>query len=306
MIDFKTYEEQIEILKNRNLIIDNEKSAKKILALHNYYNVINGYKDIFLKKGINPETFNKGTHFNEIVAIHQFDKCLKNELLRPLALIERTVKSVISYEFSKAHPNHDYLNINNFDNTNIVGCSRLMTKLNKVKISAINDLNPMIMHYHTKYNAIPLWVFVNLLTFGTVSKFFNFMKQSEKSNVCKRISSIIGYSIFPDEMENTIKILVLLRNNCAHDQRIYDFNSGALFVSQKNPLLKEYSISTPKNDLFGAIACLKILSEDYSFNLLKSNLNNTYRDISQKIISIAPEQFSLASGIPQDFLAEQL
>lgn len=42
--EYKTFEQQIEILKNRNLIINDETMAKEILTIHNYYNVINGYK----------------------------------------------------------------------------------------------------------------------------------------------------------------------------------------------------------------------------------------------------------------------
>ena len=45
---FKTLEEQVDLLKNRGLKV--EQSDKKILEIENYYNVINGYKDLFLKK----------------------------------------------------------------------------------------------------------------------------------------------------------------------------------------------------------------------------------------------------------------
>ncbi len=38
----KTYEEQLEILKKRNLKILDEKRAKKILSVENYYALING------------------------------------------------------------------------------------------------------------------------------------------------------------------------------------------------------------------------------------------------------------------------
>ena len=39
MIDFKTYEEQIEIIKKRGLLIEDEQYAKQQLALYNYYNI---------------------------------------------------------------------------------------------------------------------------------------------------------------------------------------------------------------------------------------------------------------------------
>ena len=41
---FKTYREQLDILRSRNLIIENEERAIDILRRVNYYNLINGYK----------------------------------------------------------------------------------------------------------------------------------------------------------------------------------------------------------------------------------------------------------------------
>jgi len=50
---FKTYKEQIAILKKRNLKIEDEAKAEDILSKINYYNIINGYKYIFLKRDLN-------------------------------------------------------------------------------------------------------------------------------------------------------------------------------------------------------------------------------------------------------------
>lgn len=48
MKKFKTYDEQIELLKTRGLKIDDENFALNKLQEDNYYNIINGYKDLFL------------------------------------------------------------------------------------------------------------------------------------------------------------------------------------------------------------------------------------------------------------------
>ena len=46
--EFKTINEQIEILKMRGLVFDNEEFAKEKLLETNYYNTINGYKKLFI------------------------------------------------------------------------------------------------------------------------------------------------------------------------------------------------------------------------------------------------------------------
>lgn len=42
---FKTYNEQISILKSRNVYIKNEVTVKQCLTDISYYSLINGYKD---------------------------------------------------------------------------------------------------------------------------------------------------------------------------------------------------------------------------------------------------------------------
>lgn len=44
---FKTYNEQISILKSRNVYIKNEETVKQCLTDISYYSLINGYKDLF-------------------------------------------------------------------------------------------------------------------------------------------------------------------------------------------------------------------------------------------------------------------
>ena len=49
MKEFKTVNEQIELLKSRNLTILDEEKARENLMLYGYYEIVNGYKDVLLK-----------------------------------------------------------------------------------------------------------------------------------------------------------------------------------------------------------------------------------------------------------------
>ena len=62
MKEFKTFNQQLTILRNRGMIVPTDGSPKRFLEQENYYNVINGYKDLFLCKdaqgnAITPETY---------------------------------------------------------------------------------------------------------------------------------------------------------------------------------------------------------------------------------------------------------
>ena len=71
MKEFKTLDEQINLLNERGVIINDITDAKKKLLTNNYYNVINGYKEPFLKDNIN---YRDGTTFDEILSIMKFPK----------------------------------------------------------------------------------------------------------------------------------------------------------------------------------------------------------------------------------------
>ena len=84
--EFKTIEEQIEILKNRNLIVD-EIQAKKVFKENNYYYVINGYKDLFIDKSKSEETYIQNVNLNEIYSLYKFDIDLRIIFLQYIGFI---------------------------------------------------------------------------------------------------------------------------------------------------------------------------------------------------------------------------
>lgn len=309
MIDFKTYEEQITILKGRNLIIENESAAIDFIAANNYYNVINAYKSVFIKTGVTPETFIDGTTFSDIISLYAFDKHIRLVFSEYLIEVERTFKSVIAYEFSKAHPCHDldYTNINNFDITNEpIESSKLATGLyNRLQGERLSS-NKMICHYIQHYaGRVPLWVFANVMSFGTVSKFFMCMKENDKRSVAKNLSTILHKNVQFNDINNSIKILVLLRNKAAHDQRIYDFSSERLVVSHNNVLMQAYHITKPKNDLFGAIGCMYDFMDQDLFEHFKNLIKDAVKKLYQAVNNTIAQKIVTATGIPKSFFKKQ-
>ncbi|MCT3124669.1 hypothetical protein [Lactococcus lactis] len=44
---FLTYKQQIKLMRRKRVLISDEKYAREVLSSISYYNIINGYKDIF-------------------------------------------------------------------------------------------------------------------------------------------------------------------------------------------------------------------------------------------------------------------
>lgn len=67
---FKTYNELINLLKTRNVYIEDEDYAKRYLSEYSYYGLINGYKSLYVvdenDKFVNPIPFKEFVIFTPL------------------------------------------------------------------------------------------------------------------------------------------------------------------------------------------------------------------------------------------------
>lgn len=109
-------------------------------------------------------------------ALYQFDRVLRNIFFRYILEVETNIKSLISYYFSEAHGHKNFLVYSNF-NTSLRDSNTKITALiaEIQRQLASRSTDPSIAHYLNRHGYIPLWVLNNILTLGTISKFFSLM-----------------------------------------------------------------------------------------------------------------------------------
>ena len=94
--EFKTIEEQIEILRSRGLSIQDDEQTKQFLLYHNYYR-ISGYS-LTLRRN---DVFYPNSSMQNVMDIYAFDHEMRHLLLKYIEIIEVKVKSVYAYELPK-------------------------------------------------------------------------------------------------------------------------------------------------------------------------------------------------------------
>ena len=62
---FKTYDELIELMVSRNILVSDRSFAKRALSNMSYYTLVNGYKNTFLSVN-GSDVFVPGTKFEEL------------------------------------------------------------------------------------------------------------------------------------------------------------------------------------------------------------------------------------------------
>ncbi len=242
---FKTYDEQIDLLVKRGLIVDDRDKAIQILKKENYYNLINGYNDLFLANTQPEECYKKGANFVEVFALYDFDRVLRELLLIELLRIEKCIRTTITHVFS-SHYGHDhrtYLDPAHFNTRNEVNqknTQEIIDDLQKL-IQSHSSNHKAIAHYLDKHKYIPLWVLSAVITFGTLNKFFTQLQLAKK----QEITAAFNLSI--REFEPFLYILSSFRNKCAHGERIYYYaKDGAKprFIPELN---YHHRLHIPKN-----------------------------------------------------------
>ena len=247
-----TIEEQIELLKNREVVIEDENFAKKILRIYNYY-FVTGYLHPYKTS----DDKYKNISFNEIATQIKFDMRLREICMYALDIIEKGLKTIIAYEFS-----------HNYENGNIAYAyslyflndedkhTRLMEHYN-VSLNNNKEL-PYVKHNMKTYGILPTWVAIELFTLGNIEKFFSMLDTNTK----KKIEDIIGFP--KNKIQNWIENLRIFRNMVAHNQRLYNFS--ILSMPKK---AKEYNKQTGK--IFDYVIVMKYLfldNEDWNTYVL--------------------------------------
>lgn len=277
--DFKTYNEQIDLLRSKGLTIYDEDFALTKLKDISYFALINGYKEIF--KNNKNSYYIAQASFEDIVKLFNFDEELRSLLLRYILKIERKMKSFISYYFSQKYPNcKDYLEETNYNYSVIKNRNDIKKLIGELETSLSSKKYSYIRHYHVNHNGdIPLWVLVNSLSFGKISHFYALSQQGIQQQISNEFSKISNA-----ELGNMLSVLALFRNVCAHNERLFNYKSKQAL--KNNRILNTLKIPHKgtnyvcgDNDLFSIVVCFKSL-------LNKEDFDSFYKQLKEIIFSI--------------------
>lgn len=305
---YKDINEQIELLKQKNILIKNEKNAEEILLRENYYNVISGYKDVFIDiknlKKDKAEVYATETYFEEIYAVYKFDRQLRNIMLKYISIIETNVKSYISNIFSKKYGTKDYLIPENF-NVNEVNKKRFDDFLRKINSNLERNIDNYkdIKICKQEYGDVPLWMLSTIITFGNITKFYIFMKQEDKKQVAKM------FNIKHQDMPIFLKMLNIIRNVSAHNNVLfnikldikYPIKSTSYYHDKLNIKNENGEYLGGINDILSIVIILKRFLQQEEYLHFVKELEESINDVKKQLDIESFENFLEDMGIPKEY-----
>lgn len=295
---FKTIDDQVDILRARGLVINDEEKVRDILFRENYF-FISGYRHMFTEPGSRSK-FLDGTSFEELYAVFSFDRRIRNTFFKNILIVENNIKSIISYHLSKKYgfKEKDYLNPDNFTQDKLAD-RQVNDILNKVRrqIRVNGRKHTATMHYIDNYGYIPMWILVKVLSFGTMAEFYGILKREDQQSIAS------AYGLDAETLEIYLTILANFRNVCAHEDILYDHRTQRMIPDCKyhnmlNINMVEDIYEYGKNDLFCLVIMLKFLLREDDFNDLISELRYEVEILDEIVDTVSLESILNKIGFP--------
>ncbi|WP_455720376.1 Abi family protein [Agathobacter sp.] len=299
---FLTYERQLHILEyDKQLSIPDCKYATQKLEEISYYSLISGYKKLF--KHAPSNKYIHGVTFNELVSFYYFDEELRTLFLKYILHVERHIKSMFSYHFCEKYGENQssYLDINNYNHTkrNHNALIRLTHSLQKT--ISLPSKYAYIEHYARIYHNVPLWVATNSLTFGQISKMYQYATTDIRTKISKNFKNVSE-----KQLHQFINIIVKCRNVCAHGERLFSFRINETIpdtiLHQKLQISKinDHYIYG-KQDLFAVVIALRYLISNDEFKKFKISLSKLINTVLEQCPHLTSEKLFNAMGFPDNW-----
>jgi abortive infection bacteriophage resistance protein len=243
-----SHSEQIDLLISRDLMVSNREKAEKFLSQVNYYR-LSAY---CLPFEIKRHQFHSDVTFEQIRKLYEFDRRLRFLIDEALEVVEISIRATISYYLANkygpfAHEKDKIF----FDK------KRHAEWLAKTHEETDRSKETFVEHFKNKYEGfpqIPIWIAVEVISFGTLSKLYNNLLRSEQIYIAERIG------FHSSVLSSWLHTFTYIRNICAHHSRIWNRQLSIAMV-------------VPKNNYWCSVNTKRIGSVIFAINNLMSKLS---------------------------------
>ncbi len=225
-----TYEQQLTRLVERGMPYRDHTAALSSLKRIGYYR-LSAYTYSFRKRdeaGLVQNQFVEGSSIEAAVDLHDFDVKLRAALLAGLEAFEVALRVQIAYTLGR-RDKFGHLDPNNaldsvacevpVDRSNPGGQRQYDVWLEKYEKRCKDaEKEDFVKHFKEKYEGrMPIWTATEVMDLGGIVRLYGFLLRDDRN----KISRNFGPKREPDFRAWT-KSLNLLRNHCAHGDRIWN------------------------------------------------------------------------------------
>lgn len=220
---FKTYTEQVKLLRSRGMSVAHPKQAEQLLARLNYYR-LSGYwypmRRFTPADGTALDQFVDGASFELVVALYEFDERLRHAVFIELDRVEMAVRAMLGYELGRIDP------LIHLDPRRLGARARQPGKggrsghdawLSKYQLALKASKEDFVAHHMSKYGGeMPIWAAVEVMDWGTLSHLYGMSPNIVRDRIAKQCR------LSGPQLESWLKSLNIVRNYAAHHARMFN------------------------------------------------------------------------------------
>jgi abortive infection bacteriophage resistance protein len=212
-----TFEEQLDQLIERGLVVADQDGALSILEQISYYRLSAYWYPFRLQNadGSPSNDFRKNASFEKAVALYEIDRELRALVFDAIERVEISFRTTLTYTLAHSYGPYALEKADtfrkDFDHSNIS---------EKIHSELERSQEVFLKHFRKKYagypERVPIWMTSETFSLGTLSRLFKGMKPTDKAAMSKR------WRIHHKVAENWLHTLTYVRNLCAHHARLWN------------------------------------------------------------------------------------
>lgn len=279
----KSFDEQIDLLIERGMLVKDRDRAKRYLAHLNYYRLAAYW--LPFEQDHPTHQFKPGTDFDLILEHYIFDRELRLLVMDAIERVEVSLRTRWAYHLAHTYGPHAHLQRDLFKPT-----WNHAEHINNLKETVSRSSELFVKHF-SKYEEElpPLWVICEIMTLGQLSKWYANLQKSRDRNAIAHV-----YNLDEVNLTSFLHHLSIVRNTCAHHARLWNRSFPfAWKLPRKRPLgmVDDFNHHDGKR-LYNTLIMLAYLMDSINPNTWKQRLGNLF--------ARHPDVKPQAMGFPDD------
>ncbi len=286
-----SFHDQIELLKSRRMLFDNEERAEKYLAYIGYHR-LSVYWNNFYHDVSSRDYFVSSPKFEDVLDLYIFDRKLRVLFFEASERIEVCLKVLVSDALcmqksdSFWYKDPEYFNsridkyyVNEEPNKELCDHEWVLKKINESLSKIKKNENTLKKFVDIQQTPIPSWELVNILTFGCFSNIMSLVKGDKLQPVYAR------FGLPKKILDNWLECVVSVRNICAHYGLLYrrSFSMAPMSLSRSKNRKISMDFENCKKTLFAQLSVFNYLLMKISptsswtkrvLSLIEEHINN--------------------------------
>jgi len=287
-----TLQQQIDILKERGLLIENEEEAKNAFDTISYFRLAGYWR--LMEADRQQHTFKPGSRFSQIINLYCFDEELRILIFSAIQHIEVAVRARMIRIFAERHGAFWFMKPTLAENS-----TQFTSNLRNLQEELNRSEDEYIQEHFRKYDEPsmpPVWKTMEVASMGTLSRLYSNMGDSAAKKAVSRSFMIPKF----EYMRTWLRCLTVVRNICAHHARLWNAN---IIITPSLPRRLPSSWITnrqvPPDKLYPHLCYI-------AYWLNSINPSNTLTKDIKTLLTKYPDVDPAAMGFPRGYQNEPL